>query len=147
MCLYTLKNIRNVAFTGTSPYNKIHPIFYIQHSPVFYLVGALHRIDVHADLVLNMGRHTYGPRIHVSEDEPSPKLVLLQQVQGLVGHLRLVRERCKLIQVETLQEDKGELRILEGNHICRYLYMVRDTIMKVSKLNRTSLLCVTDGRL
>lgn len=72
-------------------------------TPVLYLVGALHRIDVHADLVLDMRGHARGPGIHVSEDEPSPKLVLLQQVQGLMGHLGLIRVRYKLVQVDALQ--------------------------------------------
>lgn len=67
------------------------------YTPVLYLVGALHRINVHADLVLDMLGRARGPGIHVSKDDPSPKLVLLQQVQGLMGHLGLVRVRHKLI--------------------------------------------------
>lgn len=84
------------------------------YAPVLYLVGALHRIDVHADLVLDMRGHAHGPGIHVSKDDPSPKLVLLQQMQGLVGHLGLVRVRYKLIQVDTLQQENRDV------YTCRY---------------------------
>lgn len=75
------------------------------HWPVFDLVGALHGVDVHADLILDVRRHAGGPGVHVLEDHAGPKLILLQQVQGLVDHLGLVGVGHELVQTDALQSE------------------------------------------
>lgn len=67
------------------------------YQPVLDLVGALHSIDVHADLVLDVRGYAGGPGIHVHKDQTGPKLVFFQQVQGLMGQLGLIRVSQKLI--------------------------------------------------
>ena len=52
-----------------------------------------------------MRRHARGPGIHIREDHTGPKLVLLQQVQGLTGHHGLIRVSHKLIQIDALKTE------------------------------------------
>lgn len=95
--------------------------------PVLDLVGALHRVNVHTDLVLDVRGYTCGPGIHVHEDHAGPKLVLLQQVQGLMGHLGLIRVSHKLIQVYALwPEEKRALQL-----DCRYVFMYYECSLKL----------------
>lgn len=50
-----------------------------------------------------MRRDARGPGVHVHEGQAGPELVLLQQVQGLMGHLGFIGVRHKLVQVQALR--------------------------------------------
>ena len=56
-----------------------------------------------------MRRYACGPGIHVHKDHASPKLVLLQQVQGLMGHHGLIRVGHKLIQIDALKTEENRV--------------------------------------
>lgn len=71
-------------------------------SPVFDFVGALHRVNVHADFELDVRRHVGAPREQVHKDEAGPELAFLQQVQGSIGDGVLVGQRHKFVQDHTL---------------------------------------------
>lgn len=72
-------------------------------SPVFDLIGFLHHIYVHPDLVLHVGWQGTGPGIHVREHDTSPEPVFLQQRQGSLSELNFIIIAFKLIQDQALQ--------------------------------------------
>ncbi len=76
--------------------------------PILDLVGALHVIDVHADLVVDVGRQVGRVGLHVRKHYPSPKLAVIQQMNWLVYQALLISHRLQLIQVHTLQ---GRMKI------------------------------------
>lgn len=76
--------------------------------PVLDLVCALHVINVHADLVVDVGRQVRRVGLHVRKHYPSPKLAVIQQTHGLVYQTLLIGHRLQLIQVHTLQ---GRMKI------------------------------------
>lgn len=74
--------------------------------PVLDLVGAFHVVDVHADLVVDVGRELGAVGPDVREDDPGPELPVVQQPHGFVHQPLLVRHRLQLIQVHTLHQGK-----------------------------------------
>lgn len=77
--------------------------FKAEPSPVFDLIGLLHDIYVHPNLVLHMGREGAGPGIHVREYHSGPEPVLFQERQGSLDELNFIIVTFKLIQDQTLQ--------------------------------------------
>lgn len=69
---------------------------------VFDLIGPLHIVDVHADLVVEFGRQLGGVGFDFWENNPSPELPVLQQQHGLVDHLLFCRDWLQFVQVHTL---------------------------------------------
>lgn len=69
---------------------------------VFDFIGPLHVVDVHADLVVEFGRQLGGIGVDVWENDPRPKLPVLQQQHGLVDQSLLTGDRLQFVQVHTL---------------------------------------------
>jgi len=70
---------------------------------VFDLIGPLHIVDVHADLVVEFGRQLRGVGGDVREHNSRPELPVLQQHHGLVDQSLLAGDRLQFVQVHTLQ--------------------------------------------
>lgn len=77
---------------------------------VFDLVGPLHVVDVHADLVVEFGGQLGGIGVKVQEHNPCPELPVLQQQHGLVDHSLLAGDRLQFVQVNTLAHTHTEVR-------------------------------------
>lgn len=104
----TAKHTRQLSETSDQ---ILHIVSIIRNAcllPVLDLVGALHIIDVHADLVVDVGRQVGRVGLHVRKHYPSPKLAVIQQMHGLVYQTLLISHRLQLIQVHTLQ---GRMKI------------------------------------
>lgn len=73
--------------------------------PVLDLVGPRDIVDVHADLVADVGWQSGGCGIDGGlEDHRCPKLLLLQQLQGPGYQLLLCGHCFNLVQADTLWE-------------------------------------------
>lgn len=76
---------------------------------VFDLIGPLHIVDVHADLVVEFSWQLGGVRRDVGEHNPRPELPVLQQHHGLVDQPFLCGDRLQFVQVHTLQTDTDQV--------------------------------------
>lgn len=52
--------------------------------PVLDLIGTLHIVDVHANLVIDIGRKLGRVVLHVWEHDPGPELAIIQQSHGFI---------------------------------------------------------------
>lgn len=87
--------------------------------PVLDLVGPCDAIDVHADLVADVGGQRGGRGVGGGlEDHSCPELLLLQQVQG-PGHQLVLGGHClDLVQADTLQAGQAGLSRARGGPAC-----------------------------
>ncbi len=69
---------------------------------VFDLIGPLHVVDVHTDLVVEFGWQLRGDGVNIREDDPRPELPVLQQQHGLVDQPFLTGDWLQFVQVHTL---------------------------------------------
>lgn len=72
--------------------------------PILDLIGPLHVVNVHSDLVLNMMGQLHTARSDSCEHDTSPELPLIQQLHGLVDEADFCWNGLQLVQVDTLTE-------------------------------------------
>lgn len=78
-------------------------------SPVHFFIGALHFIDVHADVVSDVRRRVAGVGLQVFKDDSSPEGLTVQELQCSVHQVALVGDGLKLVQVQTLAKNKNAI--------------------------------------
>lgn len=85
-----------------------------RHLPVFNLICPLHIIDVHADLVVDVGRQVgaVGP-VDVRKHNSGPEFLVVQETHGLVDQSLLISYRLQLVQVHTLERRKDVFDIFK----------------------------------
>lgn len=76
---------------------------------VFDLIGSLHVVDVHADLVVEFSRQLGGIGGDVRKHNPRPELPVLQQHHRLVYQSLLTGDRLQFVQVNALQIHTGQV--------------------------------------
>lgn len=78
--------------------------------PIFNLVCPLHIINVHADLVVYVGRQVSAAAMgDVRKHDSSPELLVVQKTHGLVDQPLLVSYWLQLVQVHTLKRKREGL--------------------------------------
>ncbi len=90
-------------------WHPIYPVSIIGHLrkentnlPIFNLVCALHIVDVHADLVIDVWGKFSAVGLNVQKHNSRPKFSVVQENHGLIHHFLLCAHRFKFIQVYTL---------------------------------------------
>lgn len=72
--------------------------------PVLDLVGSLHVIDVHTDLVVDVRREVGAVAASdVRKHDPGPKLLVVQQTHGLVDQTLFIGHWLQFVQIHTLK--------------------------------------------
>lgn len=86
--------------------------------PIFDLVGPFHVVDVHADLVVDVGRQICAVAEHdVGKHYTRPELLVVKETHGLVDQSFLVGHRLQLVQVHTLGKQRQTERVYGGSGV------------------------------
>lgn len=88
--------------------------FWTSSAPVLDLVGPGDIINVHANLVGDVGWQPGGRRVGKQKNYPCPKLPVLQQLQCSVNQPSLSLQPLQFVQGETLQERTEHLKVING---------------------------------
>lgn len=79
--------------------------------PIFNLVGPLHIINIHADLVVDFGRQLCAvARINIRKHDSGPEPLMVQKPHGLIDQPLLVCYWLQFVEVHTLRKETPELR-------------------------------------